>query len=321
MSKIGRNSPCPCGSGKKYKKCCIDKPDPVATSKGILNHLKNFISYEEVNAMGTGEIIQRLESMGIVFNKDKFLQDVQEYYAAQQIKDSWFEDFAVTAEGRDEDFPFFAAWILWERLAPKQILSMEQMEDLIDKGFRDKSNGDSIGACDIWLKVWDALKYRLKPEIKSLDCLEKQYEGSFFIKNFCQDLEEELHNAGLKDQAYFEKRINYCQEFISYFPEEDELIIHNMRRSIAESYARLGSYAQADLEFKRLVEDYPNNPWGYIGWGDIYFLEKNKNITRAKELYNKASLVVKNKFDAMALEERLTDLVEEEKADDYFGTK
>ena len=23
--KIGRNSPCPCGSGKKYKKCCLDK--------------------------------------------------------------------------------------------------------------------------------------------------------------------------------------------------------------------------------------------------------------------------------------------------------
>jgi uncharacterized protein YecA (UPF0149 family) len=23
--KIGRNSPCPCGSGKKYKKCCMKK--------------------------------------------------------------------------------------------------------------------------------------------------------------------------------------------------------------------------------------------------------------------------------------------------------
>jgi uncharacterized protein YecA (UPF0149 family) len=22
VSKIGRNEPCPCGSGKKYKKCC-----------------------------------------------------------------------------------------------------------------------------------------------------------------------------------------------------------------------------------------------------------------------------------------------------------
>jgi hypothetical protein len=23
--KIKRNDPCPCGSGKKYKKCCMDK--------------------------------------------------------------------------------------------------------------------------------------------------------------------------------------------------------------------------------------------------------------------------------------------------------
>ena len=22
---VGRNHPCPCGSGKKFKKCCIDK--------------------------------------------------------------------------------------------------------------------------------------------------------------------------------------------------------------------------------------------------------------------------------------------------------
>ena len=25
--KVGRNDPCPCGSGKKYKKCCIDKSE------------------------------------------------------------------------------------------------------------------------------------------------------------------------------------------------------------------------------------------------------------------------------------------------------
>jgi tetratricopeptide (TPR) repeat protein len=27
VSKIGRNAPCPCGSGKKYKKCCLLNPD------------------------------------------------------------------------------------------------------------------------------------------------------------------------------------------------------------------------------------------------------------------------------------------------------
>ena len=25
--KIGRNEPCPCGSGKKFKKCCIESYD------------------------------------------------------------------------------------------------------------------------------------------------------------------------------------------------------------------------------------------------------------------------------------------------------
>ncbi|MCP4622078.1 MAG: zinc chelation protein SecC [bacterium] len=27
MKKIGRNKPCPCGSGKKFKKCCLLRPD------------------------------------------------------------------------------------------------------------------------------------------------------------------------------------------------------------------------------------------------------------------------------------------------------
>ena len=25
MTKVGRNEPCPCGSGKKYKACCLGK--------------------------------------------------------------------------------------------------------------------------------------------------------------------------------------------------------------------------------------------------------------------------------------------------------
>jgi HEAT repeat protein len=29
---VGRNDPCPCGSGKKWKKCCIDKPQPTRES-------------------------------------------------------------------------------------------------------------------------------------------------------------------------------------------------------------------------------------------------------------------------------------------------
>ena len=28
--RVGRNDPCPCGSGKKYKQCCMRKASPMA---------------------------------------------------------------------------------------------------------------------------------------------------------------------------------------------------------------------------------------------------------------------------------------------------
>ena len=37
MTKIGRNALCPCGSGKKYKKCCLGKEEPLGsvTESGV----------------------------------------------------------------------------------------------------------------------------------------------------------------------------------------------------------------------------------------------------------------------------------------------
>ena len=58
LKKIGRNDPCPCGSGEKYKKCCLDRPGP------ILPFFHRFLTYEEVDDMSTEDIIQRLDSIG-----------------------------------------------------------------------------------------------------------------------------------------------------------------------------------------------------------------------------------------------------------------
>jgi predicted Zn-dependent protease len=38
MAKIGRNDPCPCGSGKKYKRCCLAalaNPEPTRAAVGL----------------------------------------------------------------------------------------------------------------------------------------------------------------------------------------------------------------------------------------------------------------------------------------------
>src|SRR3989337_2144903 len=39
MNKPGRNDPCPCGSGKKYKKCCQDRPGSHSPTPAECNQL------------------------------------------------------------------------------------------------------------------------------------------------------------------------------------------------------------------------------------------------------------------------------------------
>ncbi len=44
MSKIGRNEPCPCGSGKKYKKCCLSIDTIVNANDTLFNRYNNLLT-------------------------------------------------------------------------------------------------------------------------------------------------------------------------------------------------------------------------------------------------------------------------------------
>src|SRR5699024_6568804 len=158
MIQLGRNDKCHCGSGKKYKKCCLEKDKNVELiERQIASNSFNHLSYEEVNEMST-----------------------------EEITESWFSHYPVTAKGRDEDVPWFAAWILWERLAPEGHLSMEQMNEWMERGIDELDNDDPVSACDHWLKVWDVIKNRKEPQLKDLDYLDEHYRGTFVLSNFCQ---------------------------------------------------------------------------------------------------------------------------------------
>ncbi|WP_157067393.1 tetratricopeptide repeat protein [Desulfosarcina cetonica] len=116
------------------------------------------------------------------------------------------------------------------------------------------------------------------------------FSGCELIYNWCQDLEVELGNAGIDDSTYYRERIAYCDEFCSIFPASGELLMHNMKRAIAESYFALGNVEEGNKCFKQLIEQYPNNIWGYIGWGDMYLWPMEKDI---KPDYNKAEQIYK----------------------------
>jgi len=316
MVKLKRNDICHCGSGKKYKKCCMEKDKELAMKLDVLeksdnekSSRKQHLSYEEVDKFQTDEIIAKLIDLGIPFQKETFLADVERFYSAEEISENWFQQYRLSLAGKMEDFPWFAAWILWERLAPSDNLSMEQMDDLLQNGFKFTSQNNSVSACDEWFKLWEAIKYRIDSTHTTVDYLDKHYQGTFSVNNFCQDLEMELCKAGADNTRYLEKRIHFCREYCSFFPDESELNIHNMRRAIAESYSKMEQYDMAENELKQLIEDFPNNTWGYIGWGDVYFIDKKTDLVKAKSLYEKALSISTSKDDQLAVEERLADLV------------
>ena len=64
--KPGRNSPCPCGSGKKYKQCCLTKPgiaQAIADEIAEVATEQPFSSLEDLNAFAQQKMNQRNQSV------------------------------------------------------------------------------------------------------------------------------------------------------------------------------------------------------------------------------------------------------------------
>ncbi len=67
--KLNRNSPCPCGSGKKYKKCCWDSDQKKELGD---RKLSNMVSENNPYCKKMGGIFSNLKNM------NKSLKELQE---------------------------------------------------------------------------------------------------------------------------------------------------------------------------------------------------------------------------------------------------
>ena len=79
MSKVGRNDPCPCGSGRKYKKCDPGEYDSVAGQLGPLSEMPIVVCMSNDDFYESGlatVIIVRQAHGGGKFNITTFLCDV-----------------------------------------------------------------------------------------------------------------------------------------------------------------------------------------------------------------------------------------------------
>jgi len=74
LEKVGRNDPCPCGSGLKYKKCCLPKD---REKKKIERELieKKESNYEDTDANSEVEAEEVSDKEAIRFYTSEFVQN------------------------------------------------------------------------------------------------------------------------------------------------------------------------------------------------------------------------------------------------------
>jgi len=351
-SKPGRNDPCPCGSGLKYKRCCLKKerakkdlatantPNPASEvpragmsdvesfNECTLKYaakfealIKSFIdngmdidaiinrlwTRDKVKVMSTNDIIAKLSSMNINFDTDQFKKQVVEYVCASELADNHYYDDMVLVDPLDEDFVWHAITELWNRIMP-DYYSAEMIDDMMQEGYECLERKSVDEAMEKWDNTWIMIKDIVPSKITSVEDADEFIPMTECINNWCQDFEMELHNAGIKNSAYFTKRIQFCHDLCQTFPDSDASIIHNMLRAEAESYASLGDITTADKLFKELTERFPYNVWGYIGWGDMYAFKRSvpNDYEKAREIYNRAFLKCDCEIDM--IKDRLTSL-------------
>jgi hypothetical protein len=126
MAQIGRNAPCPCGSGKKYKKCCLEKD--LAERRTTTPRAEIGPEWEEVENPEAQEFSNVAESVEVRTRADfdeidqkeatvmkrppqadlprypKPCEDLPDLPVEQQVLvDAWWKDFKPLFRKRDVD--------------------------------------------------------------------------------------------------------------------------------------------------------------------------------------------------------------------------
>lgn len=178
--KIGRNEPCPCGSGKKYKKCCLNNDQQTkrmhSDHNGFIQPAPLEISQKRLpKALGT-----QIRPYILAKMCDPAEQQVQELYldrpelkkrftvSVSRMRSLSTEQLIekLSQRGVHYDQELFlamcekmvSAWEVADNLWPKQMKSYE----------KDVSDATGPAACMLWQRLYDEKKLT-KVSIEMLD--------------------------------------------------------------------------------------------------------------------------------------------------------
>jgi tetratricopeptide (TPR) repeat protein len=261
-----------------------------------------------------GELLAKLRSFGIEIDRAWLEQRCQRALSAEEIAGPLMDQSKSC--GLESDWIWICVATLWRRWFPDQP-SFEELDDKMQAGYELLKTNGAVAACRPWLEAWDDGLHLLdKADIESIEEFDEQFRGTQSLFNWIQDLESELWNAGLEDRQFLSARIALCEEGLRRFPSDDDLLIENRRRALAESYYELGDSGKAESLYREWLDADPCWGWGWIGWSDCYRFTRTerKDLQRTEQILREGFSVADVR-DRADLADRLADVCEEQGRD------
>jgi len=247
--KIGRNEPCPCGSGKKFKKCCLGRSNPALDKTNLTNNTQLQSTKEHLDKR-VHEIIEDLNN-------------THSQVLSQMSRDEFFEIVnSVYADKRYEKYDF----------------TETEMEEMVEKYGMPPHDEDEESINKTWEFSFKAAKEKyIEKEIVQavmdhylhmIDCYDQgEFKESWVLARCGEELIEYLETQGELPLFLFKKVLDGLNLHEATIMKKGEKIIDTMNIDLTSLKEKDGNIADfiSDLSLtseqeKKAEEYFERNP-------------------------------------------------------------
>jgi hypothetical protein len=322
----GRNDNCPCGSGMKYKKCCLARDEerakagyptppenpspedmPAYSLLRLLEHptpeqerllmstpllrdvLAERTTIAQAAALSDTELLDRLRPFCIETDTERFRAAAQDTDSAWEIGQRWARGVHRELTVIETDFLGLAACELWKRWCPEPP-SVEMLDDWVWDGYVEREQGHDGPAVDLWLRAWDHLRGRFTPEMRQCGAAERVFNGTQALFYWTQDLSDALLDAARDDRRYAAVAVRYTREILSQFTLEGMTYLQVFRTDLAEAHFLSGQPQEGEAVCRALLAEFPFSACGYVTLAEalVYPADGPRDYGRAIALLQQA---------------------------------
>ena len=256
------------------------------------------------------QLLAKLRELGLDVDRDGVERLCEGALSAEEVADPIVKKLNLTNDMKG-DWIWIILCALWQRWWPDRPC-LELLDDKVQAGYDKNAENNPHAAAVAWLDAWaDVLRLCDATGISSITEFDDRFPMTQFLFNWSQDLVMALEDAGPGNGETGQALIDFCEESLRRFPDEDQSLTETRRRALGGAHFDAGMTGKAEELFGSWLKADPGWGFGWIGWADCYLPWGGRaaDFGRAEEILQRGYRVPRVR-DRDIIAERLREVCE-----------